>query len=56
MEENQKLLTKKFLHAAKSAIMAMDIETLKDDQLAEVFATFSALVTEISPKAEDKEK
>lgn len=52
MEENQKLLTKKFLHAVKNAVMAMDVETLKEDQLSEVFAAFSALVTETAPKAE----
>lgn len=46
MKENQKVLVKKFLHAVKSSVMAMDVDTLKEDQIKEMFDAFSALVKE----------
>lgn len=44
MTDAQKLAVKKFLHSVKGAVMAMDVETLKDAQLAMVFNDFVALV------------
>ena len=45
MTDAQKLATKQFLHAVKAAVMAMDVETLKEDQLAAVFNAFKNLKT-----------
>lgn len=44
MTDEQKIAVKKFLHSVKGAVMAMDVETLKDDQLAAVFNDFVALI------------
>lgn len=44
MTDAQKLATKKFLHSVKAAVMAMDVETLKDDQIAAVYNNFVAIV------------
>lgn len=44
MTDAQKLAVKKFLLSVKGAVMAMDVETLKDDQLAAVFNDFVALM------------
>ena len=50
MTEEQKLAVKKFLHSVRGAIMAMDVETLKDNQLAEVYSNFVALVDATVPE------
>lgn len=44
MTDAQKLAVKKFLLSVKGAVMAMDVETLKDDQLLVVFNNFVALM------------
>ena len=46
----QKLATKKFLHSVKAAVMAMDVETLKDDQIAAVYNDFVAMVDAATPE------
>lgn len=48
--EEKKLAVKKFLHSVKSAIMAMDIETLKEEQLISVFDNFVALIDATVPE------
>ena len=50
MTDAQKLAVKKFLLSVKGAVMAMDIETLKDDQLAAVFNDFVALMDAATPE------
>lgn len=50
MTDVQKLAVKKFLLSVKGAVMAMDVETLKDDQLAAVFNNFVALVDAATPE------
>lgn len=50
MTDAQKLATKKFLHSVKAAVMAMDVETLKDDQIAAVYNDFVAMVDAATPE------
>ena len=50
MTDTQKLAVKKFLLSVKGAVMAMDVETLKDDQLAAVFNDFVALMDAATPE------
>lgn len=50
MTDAQKLAVKKFLLSVKGAVMAMDVETLKDDQLAAVFNSFVTLIDAATPE------
>lgn len=43
MTDAQKLAVKQFLHSVKGAVMAMDVDCLKDDQITAVFNGFKAL-------------
>ena len=52
MTDAQKLATKKFLHSMKAMIMAMDVETLKDDQIAAVYNDFVTLSNVASIESE----
>lgn len=49
METNIKLAILKFLHSIKSSIMAMDIETLKEGALSEVYEGFKEVLSLITP-------
>lgn len=43
MDERKTIAVKKFLHSVKGAVMAMDVDSLKDEQLNEVYSGFAEL-------------
>lgn len=52
MTDKQKNAVKKFLFGVKSAVMAMDVSILTDEQLGEVYSGFK----ELSESLNDEEK